>query len=90
MSYAQPISVKDFRDNLSTIIEEVAIGKKNYTITKFGKEKVAVIPVDQVRKVKYIKFIAKSPVFGMWKDRKDIENGISYVKKMRSSRLKNT
>ena len=73
MSYAQSISVKDFRNNLSSIIEEVAIGKKNYTITKFGKEKVAIIPIDQVRKAKYIKNIAKSRVFGMWEDRKDID-----------------
>ena len=85
MSFAQPISVKDFRDNLSTIIEEVAVGKKSYTVTKFGKEKVAIIPIDKALNTKPKKNIDwdNEPFVGMWKDRKDMKDSVAWVRNLR-------
>ena len=43
------ISVKDTRNNLAELLEQVAISKRQFVITKFGKPKARLVPmVDQV------------------------------------------
>lgn len=39
------ISVKDTRDNLAELLEQVAIANKQFVITKFGKPKARLSPV---------------------------------------------
>ena len=46
------VSIKELRDNLARIIEEVAILKKPIVITKYGKPKAMLIPKEQTAKSK--------------------------------------
>lgn len=82
----QTVSIKDLRNNLAQIIEEVAIAKKHIEVTKFGKSKVALVPIEEVKKrVKKEKKIdlEKLPAFGMWKDRKDMKDPAKWVAELR-------
>lgn len=82
----QTVSIKELRNNLAQLIEEVAIAKKHLEITKFGKAKVAVVPIEEVKKgVKKERKIdwVKLPAFGMWKDRKDMRDSAKWVANLR-------
>jgi len=48
------VSIKQLRDNLAQLIEEVAIGGKSIEVTKFGKPKAVIVPINQKarRKIK--------------------------------------
>ena len=80
----QLISIKDTRDNLAELIEKVAIGKKTFIITKFGKPKAQLVPMGQknlkseVRRKKNLE-----ATFGIWKDRKDIKDSAKWVSDLR-------
>ena len=45
MSNTQMISVKDTRNNLAELLELVAISKRQFVITKFGKPKAKLVPM---------------------------------------------
>ncbi len=81
----QAVSIKDLRNNLAQIIEEVAIAKKHIEITKFGKSKAVIVPLEEANQTKTRKKIvwAKLPAFGMWKDRKDMKDPAKWVRKLR-------
>lgn len=84
----QTVSIKQLRDNLAQIIEETAIAKKRFKITKFGKSKAAIVPIEVVEKKKEVKKrvdFRKLPGFGMWKNRKDMKNSAKWVRKIRES-----
>lgn len=77
------VSIKSLRVNLSQIIEETAIAKKRFTITKFGKPKAAIVPLEEIKfrrpKIK----LRKLPAFGMWKGRKGMKSSGEWVRKLR-------
>lgn len=80
MIIPQTISVKDTRDQISRLIEEVAIAKKTYIITKFGKPKAKIVPVqesDYLNKLGRKKTLEET--FGIWKDRKDLKDSAKWV-----------
>ena len=82
MNGKQSISIKETRDNLSEIIERVAIGKKTFVITKFGKPKAQISPLeDKIKERKRRRGLEAS--FGMWKDRKDIKDSARWVADLR-------
>ncbi len=79
----QTITIKDLRDNLAQIIEETAIAKRQFAVTKFGKQKVAIIPIEEINKpIKKVDF-RKLPGFGMWKDREDMKDSAKWVHDLR-------
>lgn len=83
MKYDQTYSIKETRERLSSLIEEVAIAKKRFIITKFGKPKAIVSPVlDQAnaRKKQTEDILATA---GAWKHRKDIKNSAKWVAELR-------
>lgn len=77
----QKITVKDTRDNLSEIIELVSGGKKSFIITKFGKPKAQIIPIEA--KKQEAKTFNLSDAYGIWSDRTDIDNATEWVSKTR-------
>ena len=83
----QSVSIKDLRNNLAQIIEEVAIAKKHIEITKFGKSKAVIVPLGEIKQAKARKKIvwAKLPAFGMWKDRSDMKDSAKWVRELRES-----
>ncbi|OGD62753.1 hypothetical protein A2160_04785 [Candidatus Beckwithbacteria bacterium RBG_13_42_9] len=77
----QTISIKQTREKLAEIVNQVAISKKTFVITKFGKPKALIIPVDKF-------FLDKQknkslPGFGMWQKREDMKNSVKWVSDMR-------
>ena len=84
MKQIQIISTKELRYNLSEILEQVAIGGKEFIVKKFGKEKVKISPIKKEQKVlNKKKSIGKLPGFGMWKDREDMKDPSEWVRNLR-------
>ena len=84
MQNAQSISTKELRDNLSEILEKVAIGGQSFRVQKFGKEKALLIPPKKEKKKKVKKFNWRAhPAFGMWKDREDMKDSAKWVRELR-------
>jgi prevent-host-death family protein len=82
MNPYQTRSIKETREQLSQLVEEVAIAKKRYLITKFGKPKAMIVPLSTSQgKKAMLKGIEAS--FGAWKDRKDIQDSAKWVAKLR-------
>ena len=81
MNAPQTISIKETREKLANLVEQVAIGKKQFIITKFGKPKAMVVPI----KTKYSKkkLSGLEATFGIWKDRKDIKDSAKWVAEQR-------
>lgn len=75
------VSIKDLRNNLAQIIEEVAIAKQSVEITKFGKVKAMIVPVSSIGKPKEKKGLEAA--FGIWKNRKDIKDSAKWVSGLR-------
>jgi len=57
MNGLKPISTTDLRDNLAQVLEQVAIAKKSYIVSKFGKKKALIIPPSSFSDKKEIKEI---------------------------------
>ena len=76
------VSIKQLRDNLAQLIEEVAIGGKQIEITKFGKPKAMIIPMRHVKKTSK-KRTGLEASFGLWKDRKDMKDSAKWVANLR-------
>ena len=83
MSNVRMVSVKDTRDNLAELLEQVAISGQQFVITKFGKPKAKLSPVEE--KIRTKKTMGNLPGFGMWADRKDIKDSGEWVTRVRKS-----
>lgn len=80
----QTIPVKETRDRLADLLNEVDIAKKKFIITKFGKPKAMLIPYAlKSKKSQSLSQILKK-TSGMWKNRKDIEDTEAWVRKVRT------
>lgn len=75
------VSIKDLRNNLAQLIEEVAIAGKQIEITKFGKPKAMIVPISSTKKSR--KKSGLEAAFGMWKNRKDIKDSAKWVADLR-------
>ncbi len=76
----QAIPVKETRDRLADLINQVDIAGAEFIITKFGKPKAMLVPVSTYKKKK-MRGISQS--FGAWKGRKDIQNANTWVRDLR-------
>ena len=83
MQNLQLISTKELRDNLSEVLERVAIGRQNFLVSKFGKKKALIVPVVADLSSKKIDFKQLS-AFGVWKKRADIKNSNAWTTKLRA------
>ena len=82
------VTIKEARDNFSEIIEKVAIGGESFIVTKFGKVKAKISPLDEQKSdveamEKKRKAVLKA-TFGMWKDREDMKDGAKWVEDLRN------
>lgn len=77
----QKLSIKDTRNNLAEIIDQVSVGGQVFVITKFGKPKAMITPLSD-------KTISTKPdledSFGIWKNRKDIKDSGKWVADIRA------
>lgn len=80
MQITQTVTIKELRDNLAQLIEEVSISGKQIEITKFGKKKAILSPLkDKKPKKKF----GLDAAFGMWKNRKDMKDSAKWVADLR-------
>lgn len=77
------VSIKETRDNLSELIERVALAKESFLITKFGKPKALIVSAEDIQKTKKARQEVLEKTAGLWTDRKDVKTGASWVKKLR-------
>lgn len=82
MDNLQRISIKETRDNLSQFIDQVAVAKKRFLITKFGKPKAKLVPVDNSLYKTQKKGLHES--YGAWKGKKGIKDSARWVEDLRA------
>lgn len=78
----QMVSIKDTRDKIAELVNQVDIAKKQFIITKFGKPKAMLTPVVSFPKQKRKKNGLLAG-FGAWKKRKDIKDSAIWVSDLR-------
>lgn len=76
----QLITIKDVRNQLADVINQVAIGGNVFTVTKFGKPKAMIVPIIKAKTQKSV----FEETFGAWKGRKDIKNTAKWVANLRA------
>jgi len=75
----QTLSIKDTRNRLAEIINQVAISGDEFVITKFGQPKAMIVPVSSTK----LGSGSFDEAFGIWKDRKDIKSSAKWVRELR-------
>lgn len=76
----QTIPIKDTRNQLADLINQVDVAGRSFIITKFGKPKAMLGPVQSTP----AKASARQlPSFGAWKHRTDVGDSEVWVRKLR-------
>ena len=75
----QTLSIKDTRNKLAEVINQVAIAGDEFVITKFGQPKAMIVPISKAKVLKS----ALQETFGAWKHRSDIKDSGEWVRKLR-------
>ena len=76
----QTIPIKETRDQLAELINLVDVAGKSFVITKFGKPKAMLVPMQSALTKASVKPL---PSFGAWKDRTDIGDSEEWVRTIR-------
>ncbi len=77
----QNISIKDTRNKLADIVNQVEIGKDIFVVTKFGKPKAMIVPVSQS---KLLNDSGIEESFGVWGKRNDMKDSTKWVRNIRT------
>lgn len=77
----QTLSIKETRDKLADVVNQVAISGDTFVITKFGQPKAMIVPVSE-DKLEDDAGIEAS--FGAWKQRKDLPDSSKWVANLRA------
>ncbi len=80
----QTIPIKDTRNRLADLINQVEVGGKSFIITKFGKPKAMLVPMLDDRKKTSIR-PKKLPGFGIWAKREDMKDPEKWVRSLRNT-----
>lgn len=78
----QTLSIKDTRDKLAEVVNQVAIAGDTFIITKFGQPKAMIVPVSREKSAD-VSGIEES--FGGWVKRADIKNSSKWVMQLRAN-----
>ena len=76
----QTMSIKETRNRLADVINQVAVAGDVFVITKFGRPKAMIVPISQ-EKSGAGNF---DEVFGAWKYRRDIKDTGKWVRNLRT------
>ena len=82
MNGLQTLSIREAREQFAELVNQAAIAKKEFLITKFGKLQAMIVPVKKTIRQKR-DFSGLDAAFGMWKDRKDMKDSAKWVAKLR-------
>lgn len=86
------ISTKDTCDNLAEITEQVSVANKSFVITKFGKQKALISPIqvaksrigESQKQKSFIQTLKDS--FRIWSYQASDDDSVTYVQKLRQPR----
>lgn len=83
MNSLQTVSIRETREQLSELVNQVAIARKQFVITKFGKPKAMIVPVQssRINREQYKKVIMATA--GAWKHRTDIKDSAKWSANLR-------
>ena len=76
--------IVDLRYRMKSVLEALDRGEP-VTISHRGHEKARLVPVQSAQEVRKP---SADPAFGIWKGRKDLADVPGYVRRLRSSRLR--
>ncbi|MBI3984899.1 MAG: type II toxin-antitoxin system prevent-host-death family antitoxin [Candidatus Levybacteria bacterium] len=76
---AQMVSIKDTRNKLAEIIDQVALVGDVFVVTKFGKPKAMIIPISKNK----LSTSGIEESFGAWVKRNDIKNSKKWAEDLR-------
>lgn len=76
--------IVDLRYRMKSVLEALDRGEP-VTISHRGREKARLVPVQSAGDVRKP---SSDPAFGLWKGRKDLGDVRGYVRRLRSSRLR--
>lgn len=79
----QTIPIKETREKLADLINQVDIAGKQFIITKFGKPKAMLVPLISDRPKVKKNWLRSS--FGIWKDRKEMKDPAAWVRQVRAN-----
>ena len=74
-------TAKDLRFHTKEILEAADRGEE-IVITYRGKPCVKIVPIEETRQAEQ-----QNPLFGIWKDRSDIDDVDSHIKSLRKGRF---
>jgi len=74
-------SVLDLRKKMSEVMSAIDRHER-VTLTHRGRRRAVILPIAEKKKVK----VADLPAFGMWADREDVDDPVSFVEKLREPR----
>lgn len=77
----QVLSIKDTREKLADVINQVVVAEEESVVTKFGKPKAMLVPMTKFPGWDEGSF---DEVFGAWRDRKEIKVGTKWVRNLRA------
>lgn len=76
----QTLSIKDTRDKLADVVNQVAVAGDVFVITKFGQPKAMIVPITKIKAQESV----LEETFGAWKGRKDIKNTAKWATALRT------
>lgn len=77
---AQMMSIKETRDKLADVINQVAVSGDTIVVTKFGRPKAMIVPVTTTQTTKSV----LEETSGIWKSRKDIKSSAQWTVSLRA------
>ena len=79
-------SIKEARELFSELIERAALTRESFLVTKFGKPKAMIVPIQsaiQKNAKKKEKLSLLTQTAGIWKQRKDMHSSVAWVHRQR-------
>lgn len=79
------VTIKETRDNLATIIDQVSVTGQQFIITKFGKAKALITPLSESDLTSEDKIIKLRAQKGSWNYRDDIKDATTWSSELRKN-----
>lgn len=76
----QVMTIKDTRNKLADIINQVSVAGDTFVITKFGQPKAMIVPISKDKTQRSV----LEETFGAWKGRRDIKDSGKWVRNLRT------
>lgn len=76
----QTLSIKETREKLADVVNQVAVGGDTFVITKFGQPKAMIVPLPEGQ----LEEFGLEESFGAWSQRKDLQDSNKWAANLRT------